>query len=69
MKSIKTIMLTMLAGLALVACTDKPANQRTSYTVNVSVEGLEAGRTISGHIILIPDPDALEMLLRKLKVM
>ena len=43
----------------------------TALLVNteLSVEGLETGRKISGHIILIPDPDALELLLRKLKVM
>ena len=43
----------------------------TALLVNteLSVEGLEDGRTISGHIILIPDPDALDLLLRKLKVM
>ncbi|MBQ7155344.1 MAG: chemotaxis protein CheC [Synergistaceae bacterium] len=43
----------------------------TALLVNteLSVEGLEEGRKISGHIILIPDPDALELLLRKLKVM
>ena len=43
----------------------------TALLVNteLSVEGLEDGRKISGHIILIPDPDALELLLRKLKVM
>lgn len=42
----------------------------TALLVNteLSVEGLESGRKISGHIILIPDPDALDMLLRKLKV-
>ncbi|MBQ7544499.1 MAG: chemotaxis protein CheC [Synergistaceae bacterium] len=43
----------------------------TALLVNteLSVEGLEEGRKVSGHIILIPDPDALELLLRKLKVM
>ena len=43
----------------------------TALLVNTElrVEGLEAGRKISGHIILIPDPDALELLLKKLKVM
>ena len=43
----------------------------TALLVNteLSAEGLENGRTISGHIILIPDPDSLELLLRKLKVM
>ena len=43
----------------------------TALLVNteLSVEGPEKGRKVSGHIILIPDPDALEMLLRKLKVM
>ena len=42
----------------------------TALLVNteLSVDGLETGRKISGHIILIPDPDALELLLRKLKV-
>ena len=42
----------------------------TALLVNteLSVEGLEEGRKISGHIILIPDPDSLEMLLQKLKV-
>ena len=42
----------------------------TALLVNteLSVEGLEAGRKASGHIILIPDPDALELLLEKLKV-
>ncbi len=42
----------------------------TALLVNteLSVEGLEAGRKISGHIILIPDPDALELLLKRLKV-
>ena len=43
----------------------------TALLVNteISVDGLEEGRKISGHIILIPDPDALELLLKKLKVM
>jgi chemotaxis protein CheC len=43
----------------------------TALLVNteLSAEGLEDGRKISGHIILIPDPDSLELLLRKLKVM
>ena len=43
----------------------------TALLVNteLNVEGLEEGRKVSGHIILIPDPDALELLLRKLKVM
>ncbi|MBQ3446838.1 MAG: chemotaxis protein CheC [Synergistaceae bacterium] len=43
----------------------------TALLVNTElrVEGLEEGRKISGHIILIPDPDALELLLKKLKVM
>lgn len=43
----------------------------TALLVNteLSAEGLTEGRTVSGHIILIPDPDALELLLRKLKVM
>ncbi len=43
----------------------------TALLVNteLKVEGLEDGRRISGHIILIPDPDSLELLLRKLKVM
>ncbi|MBQ6773334.1 MAG: chemotaxis protein CheC [Synergistaceae bacterium] len=43
----------------------------TALLVNteLSVEGLEHGRKISGHIILIPDPDALDLLLRKLKVL
>ena len=43
----------------------------TALLVNteLSVEGLDNGRKISGHIILIPDPDSLELLLRKLKVM
>ena len=42
----------------------------TALLVNtvLEVEGLEEGRRISGHIILIPDPDALDILLRKLKV-
>ncbi len=42
----------------------------TALLVNteLKVEGLEEGRKISGHIILIPDPDALGILLRKLKV-
>ena len=42
----------------------------TALLVNteLSVEGLESGRKISGHIILIPDPDSLDMLLQKLKV-
>ena len=42
----------------------------TALLVNtvLKVEGLEEGRKISGHIILIPDPDALDILLRKLKV-
>lgn len=47
MKSIKTIMLTMLAGMAIVACTDKPANQDNSYMVNVNVEGLEDGTVVT----------------------
>ena len=43
----------------------------TALLVNteLSVEGLESGGKISGHIILIPDPDSLDLLLRKLKVM
>ena len=43
----------------------------TALLVNteLSVDGLEEGRKISGHIILIPDPDALELLLKRLKVM
>ncbi|MBQ7152072.1 MAG: chemotaxis protein CheC [Synergistaceae bacterium] len=43
----------------------------TALLVNTElrVEGLDAGRKISGHIILIPDPDALELLLTRLKVM
>ena len=43
----------------------------TALLVNTElrVEGLEEGRRIAGHIILIPDPDALGMLLEKLKVM
>ncbi|MBQ4469998.1 MAG: chemotaxis protein CheC [Synergistaceae bacterium] len=43
----------------------------TALLVNteLSVEGLDEGRKISGHIILIPDPDALDLLLRKLKVL
>ena len=43
----------------------------TALLVNteISVEGLEAGRKISGHIILVPDPDAFDLLLTKLKVM
>ena len=43
----------------------------TALLVNteLSAEGLEDGRKISGHIILIPDPDSLELLLRKLKVL
>lgn len=43
----------------------------TALLVNteLSAEGLDDGRTISGHIILIPDPDSLELLLRKLKVL
>ena len=43
----------------------------TALLVNteLSAEGLEDGRKISGHIILIPDPDSLDLLLRKLKVM
>ncbi len=43
----------------------------TALLVNteLSAEGLEGGRKISGHIILIPDPDSLELLLRKLKVL
>ena len=42
----------------------------TALLVNTElrVEGLEEGRKISGHIILIPDPDALDLLLKKLKV-
>ena len=42
----------------------------TALLVNtvLKVEGLDEGRRISGHIILIPDPDALDILLRKLKV-
>lgn len=43
----------------------------TALLVNTELraEGLEEGRKISGHIILIPDPDSLELLLRKLKVL
>ena len=42
----------------------------TALLVNteLSVEGLDEGRKISGHIVLIPDPDALNMLLQKMKV-
>ena len=42
----------------------------TALLVNteLKVEGLEEGHKISGHIILIPDPDSLALLLRKLKV-
>ncbi|MBQ9904327.1 MAG: chemotaxis protein CheC [Synergistaceae bacterium] len=42
----------------------------TALLVNteLSVEGLDDGRRISGHIILIPDPDSLNLLLEKLKV-
>lgn len=42
----------------------------TALLVNteLKVEGLDAGHRISGHIILIPDPDSLELLLRRLKV-
>lgn len=42
----------------------------TALLVNtqLKVEGLENGKDISGHIILIPDPEALGLLLRKLKV-
>lgn len=41
----------------------------TALLVNTElrVEGLDEGK-ISGHIILLPDPDALELLLEKLKV-
>ena len=59
MKSIKTIMMTMLAGLALVACTDKPANQRTSYTVNVNVEGLADSTVVTLVPITHDKEDAL----------
>ena len=43
----------------------------TALLVNteLSVEGLEEGRKISGQIILLPDPETLDMLLEKLKVM
>lgn len=43
----------------------------TALLVNTELraEGLEEGRKISGQIILIPDPDSLELLLRKLKVL
>ena len=43
----------------------------TALLVNteLQVEGLDEGHKISGHIILIPDPDSLGLLLRKLKVM
>ena len=42
----------------------------TALLVNteLNVEGLEAGRKISGQIILLPDPESLELLLKKLKV-
>ena len=42
----------------------------TALLVNteLKVEGLEAGRKISGQIILLPDPESLELLLKKLKV-
>jgi chemotaxis protein CheC len=33
------------------------------------VGGAEGGQDISGNIVMLPDPDALELLLRKLKVL
>jgi len=43
----------------------------TALLVNteLSVEGLEEGKKISGQIALIPDPEALDLLLKRLKVM
>lgn len=42
----------------------------TALMVNteLKVDGLSEGKKISGHIIMIPDPDSLGLLLRKLKV-
>ena len=42
----------------------------TALLINteLTVEGLENGRKISGHIIMLPDPESLELLLTKLKV-
>jgi len=35
----------------------------------LKIEGVEGGQNISGNIVMLPDPDALELLLRKLKVL
>ena len=61
----------MLSSILEVVASIYGQMGETALLVNteLSVEGLEEGRKISGHIILIPDPDALELLLRKLKVM
>ena len=43
----------------------------TALLVNteLKVEGLDEGNKISGQIVLIPDPEALDLLLERLKVM
>ena len=42
----------------------------TALLINteLSVEGLSSGGNLSGHIIMLPDPESLELLLTKLKV-
>ena len=61
----------MLSSILDVVASRYGQMGETALLVNteLSVDGLEAGRKISGHIILIPDPDALELLLKRLKVM
>ena len=60
----------MLASILDVVASIYGQMGETALLVNteLKVEGLEHGRKISGHIILIPDPDSLALLLRKLKV-
>lgn len=60
----------MLASILDVVASIYGQMGETALLVNteLSAEGLDDGRAISGHIILIPDPDALNLLLQKLKV-
>lgn len=60
----------MLASILDVVASIYGQMGETALLVNteLKVEGLEEGHKISGHIILIPDPDSLALLLRKLKV-
>ncbi|MBR1658417.1 MAG: chemotaxis protein CheC [Synergistaceae bacterium] len=60
----------MLASILDVVASIYGQLGETALLVNteLSAEGLEDGRRISGHIIMIPDPESLSLLLRKLKV-